>query len=92
MSLLAFVMFDSLSALNPLLLIGSVWSTFFQYIGLLVFSYSVGALVPLTVYFLHGYWITFHLAEFAAFYLMMISAHLIGRFFWKYQEKLNWEV
>jgi len=92
MALLAFVMFDSLSALNPLLVIGSVWSTFFQYVGLLIFLYAVSALVPLSIYFLRGYWVTLHLAEFLAFYLVMISAHLIGRFFWRYQEKLNWEV
>ena len=25
-------------------------------------------------------------------YLIMVAAHLLGRFYWKYQEKLNWEV
>jgi hypothetical protein len=28
----------------------------------------------------------------ADFYLMMVIAHLLGRFYWKYQDKLNWAV
>ena len=36
MGLLACVMFDSIRALNPILLIGSILSTFFQYCGLVL--------------------------------------------------------
>jgi hypothetical protein len=25
-------------------------------------------------------------------YLMLVAAHLLGRFYWKYEERLNWEV
>jgi len=25
-------------------------------------------------------------------YLSMVLAHILGRFYWRYQEKLNWEV
>jgi len=28
---------------------------------------------------------------FATFYLALVLAHLIGRFYWKYEERLNWD-
>jgi hypothetical protein len=28
----------------------------------------------------------------ASIYLVFVSGHLLGRFYWKYQDKLKWEV
>jgi hypothetical protein len=92
MALLAVLMFGSFTGLNPLLLIPSIFSTFFQYLALIGF---VGALV--TAYAavaqaVKGKVILEFIAAVSLVYLLMIIAHLIGRFFWKYKEKLNWEV
>jgi ribosomal protein S27E len=91
MGLLSVVMFGSLHGLNPIILIGSIFSTFFPYCGLvLVF----GAIVLLTQTIPQTQtrtWITF-VSGFIFLYIMLVIAHLLGRFYWRYQEKLNWEV
>jgi hypothetical protein len=95
MGLLAVVMFDSFSALNPILLIGSICSTFFQYCGLVLLFCGLGILSVIIALILRQFWIPWVLAYIFSIlfiYLLMVTAHLLGRFYWKYQEKLNWEV
>lgn len=95
MGLLAVVMFDSFSALNPLLLIRSVFSTFFQYCGLILLFCGLGFLSAVIAMILLRFWMSWILAyllNILFIYLLMVAAHLLGRFYWKYQEKLNWEV
>jgi len=92
MGLLAVIMFDSLSGLNPVLLIGSIFSTFFQYCGLVIFLYALTLLTALMVYILPQLWISGHIIKLASLYQAMVAAHLLGRFGWRYQEKLYWEV
>jgi len=110
MALLAMVLFDSLSALNPWLLVRSIISTFLQYIGLVILFYGLG----ITYYFvifaaaassaaasaaspvpgseIMGA-IGFNLISQAAFlWLSFVLCHLLGRFYYKYEEKLYWEV
>jgi hypothetical protein len=92
MGLLAVFMFDSLRAINPILVIGSIRSTFFQYCGLVVFCYALCLSIPLAAYFLLRVWTLGYVFLLIFFYLTLILAHLLGRFFWKYEDKLNWEV
>lgn len=92
MGLLAVVMFDSISGLNPVLLIGSIFSTFFQYCGLVILFYGLGALSVIIVSILQQSWILAYVSSIALIYLLMVAAHLLGRFYWKYEEELNWEV
>ncbi len=91
MGLLAVIMFGSLTALNPLLLIPSIFSAFFQYCGLVLLFCGI---VFITQFALRAE--ESQIINVFAFctlpYLMMVEAHLLGRFYWKYQEKLNWEV
>jgi len=90
MGLLAVIVFDSFSALNPIVLIGSIFSTFFQYCGLVLLFIVVGFLagrVPAAQSPALGF--VFYCLS---LYLTFVGAHLLGRFYWKYQEKLNWEV
>lgn len=100
MALLAVVMFNSSAAFNPILWIASIFSTFFQYCGLVLLISGILLLVralksiqtedlPLgkmgTLFF--GaviFWFFF--------YMVLVAGHLLGRFYWLYQEKLNWEV
>ncbi|MHC4368354.1 MAG: hypothetical protein ACYSW8_12145 [Planctomycetota bacterium] len=91
MGLLAVAVFDSIRYVNPFLVIGSIFSTFFQYCALVIFYYAFFLLIPLVGYFMSGVWILGYLFMLVAFYLGLILAHLLGRFGWKYREKLNWE-
>jgi DNA-directed RNA polymerase subunit RPC12/RpoP len=92
MGLLAVVMFDSFSALNPLLLIGSIFSAFFQYCGLVLLFYGLGILSAIIALILRQSWVLAYISSILFIYLLMVTAHLLGRFYWKYQERLNWEV
>jgi hypothetical protein len=92
MALLAVTMFDSIAGLNPLLLLGSVLSTFVPY---LVLIFALGSLVFLIVN-LRAALADYPLLGFAFIvpgqYLILVAAHLLGRFYWRYKEKLNWDV
>jgi hypothetical protein len=89
MGLLAMIMHDSVSALNPLLLLGSIFRVFFPYVGfvLLLGGLIVGLalllpLLPLpSVVGLAG-----------VIYAMFILAHILGRFYWRYRERLDWGI
>ena len=93
MLLLAVVLFDSYNALNPILIIGSIFNTFFPYCGMVLLFYS-GALLFMKI---DSHW--FRLLPVVPFiskalqlYLMFVVVGLLGRFYWKYRQKLNWEV
>jgi hypothetical protein len=92
MGLLAVVMFDSLRGLNPILLIGSIFSTFLQYCALVILYYGLAGLFRIIVSRLPQSLIPSFVLSAVSIYSMMILAHLLGRFYWRYQEKLNWEV
>ncbi|MFC1676405.1 hypothetical protein ACFL3G_05005 [Planctomycetota bacterium] len=98
MTLLAVVMFDSLSAFNPILIIGSVFKTFFQYVGLVLLFCGICVPIVITRRIVSmrsvspAMLILPYIARAASIYLLMVGAHILGRFYWRYQEKLNWEV
>jgi predicted RNA-binding Zn-ribbon protein involved in translation (DUF1610 family) len=101
MGLLAVVMFNSGTAFNPILLIGSILSTFFQYCGLvLLICGIVLAVMALTTMGQSeniqqievGTMFLEILFSCILLYTAFVVAHLLGRFYWRYQEKLNWEV
>jgi DNA-directed RNA polymerase subunit RPC12/RpoP len=101
MGLLAVVMFDSSSAFNPLLWIGSILSTFFQYCGLvlLIAGISLAFRAMIGIGESHapqqdtiGTGIMGAALLCPMLYLVFVVAHLFGRFYWRYQDKLNWEV
>ena len=98
MTLLAVVMFDSFTAFNPVLILGSIYSTFFRYCGLvLVFC---GLCVPIAITrkivterMVSAQFQLFpYIVRLISIYLLMVGAHLLGRFYWRYKEKLYWEV
>jgi hypothetical protein len=100
MGLLACVMFDSIRGLNPFLIIVSILSTIFQYCGLvlLITSIVLGFKAIQSVQSdsgQQGMLITIFLGRIFFLFLLYIAfvvGHLLGRFFWRYQDKLNWEV
>jgi len=92
MALLSVVMFDSLSGLNPVVIVGSIFSTFLPYLAMVVFLFIFAALSFVALGFVGQQpvftWITTGLS----IYLMMVGAHILGRFYFRYEEKLNWDV
>ena len=83
MGLLAMVLHDSLSALNPFFLLGSILRAFVPYMGfvLLLAVIVVGLAwvrLPPVVGFVIGP------------YGMLILAHILGRFYWRNRERLDW--
>lgn len=94
MGLLAVSLFDSFSGLNPILIIGSIFSTFFRYCGIvLVFHIPIVFIIaslmafPRLVFGLPG------LAyRFVCAYLLLLTGHLLGRFYYRNEKRLYWEV
>jgi len=93
MGLLAVVMFDSVSGLNPVLLIGSILSTFLRYCGLiLILVFGAAVLILKAAPNTQGAPVLAFLLRCTCIYLVLVGAHLLGRFYWRYQKNLNWEV
>lgn len=95
MILLAVVLFDSYDALKPILIVSSIFRTFFPYCGLVLLYYG-GALLFLKI---DSRLYSFRLLPLVPFisralqlYLIFVAVGLLGRFFHKYEEKLYWEV
>jgi DNA-directed RNA polymerase subunit RPC12/RpoP len=95
MVLLAVVLFDSYNAFNPILIIGSIFRTFLPYCGMVLLFYG-GALLFVKI---NARLYPFQLLPALPFilravqlYLMFVAVGLLGRFYWRYQKKLHWEV
>jgi hypothetical protein len=102
MNVLAVVMFDSVNGMNPILVIRSIISTFLQYCGLFILFYGLSILLSTMLgmvlrissrtRILSGGFFTYILFNLLMAYALLIAGHLLGRFYWLYQKKLNWEV
>ncbi len=92
MGFLAVIMFDSINGLNPILLTGSIFSTLFQYLGLLFLFSLLGWLIVRIFSVTSTSVILNLLFPLAIIYLSLVTAHLLGRFYWRNQQKLRWEV
>ncbi len=98
MTILSVVMFGSLRGLNPVLIVRSLLCTFVPYCCMIVLLCVLWLPVILMRRFIviqvisgrQGLFL--YLPRTIGIYLMLVGAHLLGRFYWKYQEKLNWEV
>ncbi len=96
MAWLATVMFDSIQGLNPITLIRSVFNTFFRYcpvalsfyLPVMVTVVSVKIFVACSIPFL----ISTLMLKIVTIYTLTVCSHLLGRFYYKNEEKLYWEV
>jgi hypothetical protein len=90
MFMLAVSMFDSATALNPFLIVGSIARTFLPYCGLAVIFCAIGLFlnfisrlqsggIPLLIWGLN-------------IYVMFVAAYILGRFFLRYEDRLLWEI
>ncbi len=92
MGLLATIMFDSAIGLNPRLLIRSISSTFFPYCRLVLLFVTPVVLIGMLYAELQESRLWIFIIRSVATYLVLVGAHLLGRFYWRYQDKFNWEV
>lgn len=92
MALLEVTMSETFRALNPVLLLGSMFSTLLPYFALAAFCYTFW-LFPSRVirHILGESWILAYLFLFLSFYQALVLAHLVGRFCLRNEEKLNWD-
>jgi len=91
--LLAMVIQDSADALNPLFLLGSILRVSLPYLGLLILATGLAGLDALV--FRVWVWPGTSLALQAVGFLIIIYgtfilAHVLGRFYWRYRERLDW--
>jgi phage FluMu protein Com len=91
MALLAVVMHESLAGLNPLLLLPSILRTLLPYCFLVPFCYALCLLLPVAGLTLFRIWILGYVLLFLAYYQLLVLAHLLGRFYWKNEQRLNWD-
>ena len=110
MALLAGFLNDSISGLNPMLIVKSVIKTFPGYFPVVIFFAGFFAVLSIVIppppqskglepILLHLSQVInnvfnarFTLRSTGFIYLAMTGAHILGMFYCKYQEKLNWEV
>jgi len=95
MGLLAMVLHEGLYVLNPLFLLGSIVRTFVPYAGLLVLIAVVAASFRLVAGRLVQGSASLERAVLGlvlAGYVSLVLAHVLGRFYWRYRERLAWDV
>lgn len=94
MGLLAMVINDSVSALNPFFLLGAILRTFVPYVGLLILL-GLSAGLHLLLSALPegnsiGGWLLAVIKESLTVYLQLVMAHILGRFYWRHRDRLDW--
>ena len=81
MCLLAMVIFDTINALNPVLIIASIFSTFFSYIGVVLLFCVPLLLIGGILSFSWNPWLSVPIRA-MGLYLLMMDAYLLGWFFY----------
>lgn len=93
MGLLAMVMHDGIYVLNPLLLLSSIRRTLVPYLGLLLLIASQVALFCVVLALAAREEYATSLAALVLLtggYSSLVVAHILGRFYWRYHDRLDW--
>ncbi len=105
MAIISVSVLSSIEGLNPILLIRSVASTFVQYIGLVILLNGVILIYYFLLAssffammrrgsqeaaFVGPIFVGLILGGLGFFWLLLVLAHILGRFYWRYEHKLNW--
>jgi hypothetical protein len=81
--------------MNPILIIGSIFRTLLPYCGMVLFFYA-GALLFMEIdYPVNRFWLlpmVSFLIKGIQLYMIIVAVGLLGRFYHRYGEKLDWEV
>ena len=92
MGLLSVVMFDSLRGLNPIMLIGSIFSTFLPYCAMIAAFGMAAFLIAEKAPDTQGSFVLSFIVQSVSVYLTLVVAHLLGWFYHRYEQQLNWDV
>ena len=92
MGLLGIVVLDSIVGLNPRLLYRSISKTFYQYCGLVLLFVAAVSLMAFLGYKAGESGYLAFIVRCVSVYIVFVAGHLLGRFYWRNQEKLNWKV
>ena len=93
MTLLRVVMYDSLAGLNPFIIVWSIFKIFPRYCLVLLFFY-----LPMVLFVFMARWVPKDLwggrfiLKAANMYLLLVSAHVLGWFYYRNEERLAWPV
>jgi DNA-directed RNA polymerase subunit RPC12/RpoP len=90
MTLLTAVLFDGVDALNPLLIVRSILTTLPAYLALLVHLSVPGGMLLALSLTLARMPVVRVLAPAAYLYLLLVGAHLLGRFYRRHKDRLEW--
>jgi len=91
-SFLSIILHDSVSGLNPGILLRSIRNTFWPYMGLVLLFVLFAGMVGLFFLELQPSILWGFVFRFVVYYAAFILAHLTGRFYWRYKEKLEWDL
>ena len=100
MAILAVSVLESFKGLNPILIIRSVAGTFLPYCGLVLLFYGLiityilliagTSLASLPISSIGSIITLFILRRLIFIWAMLVAAHILGRFYWRYWERMNW--
>ena len=90
MGLLAVTVLDSFAGLNPVRIVGSALKTLLPYSCIVAIYFGIGFLLTLAGPFWRQGREIFYISIAGIFYLLLVAGHLLGRFYFKYQDKLSW--
>jgi hypothetical protein len=92
MGFIGISIYETWRGLNPVLVIGSIFSTFLPYFAMILTFVVAGFLIVTKVTDPYGSSLRFFITWLVGVYLLMVLAHLLGWFYHRYEEKLNWDV
>ena len=92
MGFIGIAIYETLRGLNPLLVIGSIFSTLLPYFAMILTFVAAGTLIVTNVTNPYASSLSFFITWLVGVYLLMVVAHLLGWFYHRYEEKLNWDV
>lgn len=92
MALLSVIMFNSGRGFNLRLIFNSISNTFFPYCGLVLFIVLTVVLISLIPSETLESLLWNRIFRAVIIYLAFVAVHLLGRFYWRYQDKLNWDL
>ena len=92
MGLLAVTVFDSFTGLNPIFVIGSIFSVLVPYCCIVVVYFGLGFLLTKIGPLWKESRELAYISIGGLFYLLLVAGHLLGRLYFRYQEKLNWQI
>ncbi len=91
-SFLSIILHDSVSGLDPRVLLRSILNTFWPYMGLVLLFVLFAGMVRIIFLELRLSIFWDFVLRLVMFYAAFILAHLTGRFYWRYKKKLKWDL